>query len=483
VTAPLPRRAAAARWLDLVVVVTVVVALAGLLAHADCQSAAGAAVLGFPWPPAERVISAGERIEGIAARHFGSIRAGLVLGLVAHFVFARRRRRVGPNPGTTPRWGGILPAVCLGWLAQTYVLVDATGMGLALYGLAGYVYLRGPRPPDAPRVPIGVCHAAAFAALVIGFIFVALYGVDVYPETHYDEAGFALAAGMDAGHVPAGRVYAYRLERFQGLPAPFALHALALEHFTPGIIALRFVSIAAAVGTLLIAALVLRARLGPRATLWMLGFTAISPLFLNHARTAQFIMVTVLHGAASLAALLRFRERPDWRSGLVLAVLAGGSIYFYQLSWFVPVLLGGGLGRGRTLARARMAAPRRGHRRHGAGDGASGSHPREARARGGEQTDVRPPRRVEPMGRRKGRCARRIRRPRGSAVGRCRGAGGHPCHARRRGAWRRGAQASGRSGAHSAVWLSRQRARRAGPLAGCVVDVARHAAERRDALE
>jgi hypothetical protein len=54
-------------------------------------------------------------------------------------------------------------------------------------------------------------------------------------------------------------------------------------------------------------------------------------------------MVAVLHAVLSFAALLRFRERLDRGSALVLGVLLGGSIYSYQLSWFVPLLAGAAL--------------------------------------------------------------------------------------------------------------------------------------------
>jgi len=132
----------------------------------------------------------------------------------------------------------------------------------------------------------------------------------------------------------------YTFARFQAQAAPLLLHSVAVAGLSPGLLSIRLASVATVGAALVLAALVIRRRLGARVAWWMLALAAVSPFGLGYARTGFYVAASILHSVVAFAALLRFVERGDRASAALLGIVLGGSLYFYQLSWFVPVLAG-----------------------------------------------------------------------------------------------------------------------------------------------
>ncbi len=305
--------------------------LVAAVTYANRVGASPDTILSFPWPPAEAVVLAGALLYELG-RWMGWMRVVAVVAVLLHMWLRRRR---------TQRAVGAWAALCVGWVAQSFVLAGEVALGLAAYAVAAVLWFAQEDRSVTMSSRSGGTTALGVAILLIAlFVFLSLYGVDVYPEAHYDEVAYAIAARMQAGTIPEGPVLANDLKKFRGLAAPFLLHTLAGSHLDPGIVGLRLVSVVAGALALLVAASAMWRPLGRSPVLWLLALAAVSPLYLNHSRTAQYIMISVLQGTVTLAATLRVRERSTWLSTAFLALLVGGSVYFYQLSWFVPILVG-----------------------------------------------------------------------------------------------------------------------------------------------
>jgi hypothetical protein len=239
----------------------------------------------------------------------------------------------------------LLGALAVAGCAQSYLLEDRLSVAVVLYalGIALFLWRRGP----VPEVPGPSPRAwALLAALLVLYLSTALYALDLVPEVHYDENVYLVAARMARGEVEPGPIDLarsmqgiYPYERFRAHFIPLGLHAAALSLFPRGVIATRLVGVAAGALSLLVAAAALRRHFGTPAVAWMLALSAVSPLMLGYTRVGLYVPLTLLHGALVLAAFLRFRERADLASSAALGLLLGCTLFLYQLSWFVPVLV------------------------------------------------------------------------------------------------------------------------------------------------
>ncbi|MGE4606397.1 MAG: hypothetical protein AAEJ52_06620, partial [Myxococcota bacterium] len=76
-----------------------------------------------------------------------------------------------------------------------------------------------------------------------------------------------------------------------------------------------------------------------RVVLCMGAMCAVAPLFLLYSRAGLYISISVLHGSACVAVMLWLVDRWKPFPAVVLGALLGGALYFYQLSWFTPVMV------------------------------------------------------------------------------------------------------------------------------------------------
>ena len=304
--------------------------LAAAAAVATHRPPGAGAILGTASAAFDGLVALGAAL-GALGRHLDVVRP--VLGLAA-LCFLVAARGAG---------GWLAAALCLAAAAQSYLLDQRPGVGTLLYALAAVaVVRRPPRPAPSPGLHPAVELPATVVLLAV-FVFGCLYALDLRPDLGWDEFGFATAARMQLGDIPAGRVLIYRLARFQGEPVPLALHILAFAGLDAGIVSVRLVSLGAATVALALAALAVRGRLGAPAALCALGLAAFTPLQLAYGRLAEYVIVSVPHAALTFAVLLRLHDRPRWTTAAVLGVLLGSSLYFYQASWFVPFLVAGTL--------------------------------------------------------------------------------------------------------------------------------------------
>ncbi len=275
---------------------------------------------------------------GTAIRTLGDRLAAMrfAVVLVALSVLALRWRSAAYRPA-----GWIAAALGLAAAAQSYLLDEQPGIGLLLYAIAAAAVVLAPRHPAPERALRPAVERPAAIVLLALFVFGCLYALDLRPDLGWDEFGFTMAARMQLGDIPPGRVLIYRLARFQGEPVPLALHALALRTLDAGIVSVRLVSLAAGTVALTIAGLAVRQRLGAAVMLWMLALAAFTPLHLAYSRFAEYVIVSVPHAALTFAVALRLHDRPSWATAALLGGLVGGSLYFYQASWFVPLFVAG----------------------------------------------------------------------------------------------------------------------------------------------
>jgi len=245
--------------------------------------------------------------------------------------------------GRSPR---LLAGLAIAWAAQVLLLGPLPVLGLAAYAVALlFVSLRRGPPaavqPAAPRPRELVVLAGLLACVLV----LCIHQLDVFPEVNLDEVAYWKAARMQLGRLSSeGSIFhVYVLDRFQAQLIPYYLYAAAVAALDPGVLSLRFISVAAAASTLLVVALGLRSRIGAAAVFWTLAFCIASPLFLAFSRMGLYLALSPLHGALSFVATLAFLERRDRRSALVLGVLIGSALFLYQLSWFVGLLVAAGL--------------------------------------------------------------------------------------------------------------------------------------------
>lgn len=277
----------------------------------------------------------GGRLHAWGANAVGALRLGLLLTGLAAF---------GAGLQGTPHSRALrgFAALCLGWLAQLELSEGHTFAALAGYAVALAIYFgSAPRLADVPTPSRRAESVLAIAALAV-FVALGAHEIELRPDVFLDERAYASAARMAVGLEPPGPIIdgLYHYERFVAQPIPFSIHASAFAALPDHVQTLRATSLALGVATLWLAWAGMRRSFDSASAGAMLALAAASPLFLAYSRPGFYIAATTLHAVACFVALLRFRERwnPGWAAAL--GALLGSSVYFYQLSWFVPVLAG-----------------------------------------------------------------------------------------------------------------------------------------------
>lgn len=290
----------------------------------------------------ELVAGAGDRLAALGGpmRTIGTPVVGALL-LVVGLWFWRGRPK-----STTP----IVAALALAALGQLFVFDQSPWAGAAMYGMAIAVYACRRIDVGAAAVNLGFVPLAmgptlgcVLAGLAL-FLMLGIHRLDVYPSFYFDEGAYLNAARMQIGSLEpgivarygSGTVYGFERFRFQWIP--LWLQSTGLLAMEPGLLSLRLVSLSAMFAALVVAAAAFRRRIGSVPIAGMVAMAAASPLTLGYSRPGFYVSITILHGVLCVVALLRFEQRWDARSALVLGLLLGASLYFYQLSWFVPVL-------------------------------------------------------------------------------------------------------------------------------------------------
>jgi 4-amino-4-deoxy-L-arabinose transferase-like glycosyltransferase len=251
----------------------------------------------------------------------------------------------GRAPGFVSEGSGSIEAILdalrivdFGGALGTGLLGPVLLLGLAAAAAGFLPRTREQTSRASSSLPAGV-EFAAFAALVMFQLGVALYRLGVHPDLDFDEMSYTAAARMQLGEIPAGSVFgAHPFSRFQAQPLPLWLHSAGVAAFGPGVLAVRLVSVLLGVATLLVVWWSLRPRLGPRTALAMAALCSTAPLWLASIRAGHYIAFSVLHSALCFAALLRLLDRRTLGSAAILGALLGASLYGYQISWFVPGL-------------------------------------------------------------------------------------------------------------------------------------------------
>jgi len=318
----------------------VALALALATVYAARAGAGGRTILGECAIPIEAAIAVGEALYRGAGAWMGAVRLPALAAAVLWLAWLFRQpveRRAGQL---------LVVALCLGWIAQSYLLDGRSIIGVALYaGVVGSASLaRKPQLAAAP--PSARLEMAAILAFLALFMAVCLYRLEVHPNLYIDEMAYLRAARMFAGQIDVGTIIGhgiytvYVYEQFVAQAIPLVLQAAAVTLLPSDVIATRLLSMVAVAVALLVAVLALRRPLGPRSTLWMLALCACAPLVVVYSRAGHYISVSVLHGVLCFASLLWLLRRWDAASALVTGVVLGGSLYQYQLSWFVPVFAG-----------------------------------------------------------------------------------------------------------------------------------------------
>ncbi len=267
----------------------------------------------------------------------------------------------GRRGGQARERAGIVAAFALAVGAQSFLMEESLWIGAFLYTAAFFLYLALPEAPaETPthRDPRG--DTLLGCAVVAGFLLLGLFALDVAPPVYYDEIGYGIAARMQGGSIEPGPVLIYPFERFQAQMAPLSLHTAALAVLEPRIVSLRLVSLAAGTLTLVGFAGLMRRYAGSRVALLALALASVSALHLIYSRAGLYIGISVAHSVVSAVALLALLHDWNARRAAWLGVCLGGSLFFYQLSWFVPILAGLVLivswDRWRTPGTARVAA-------------------------------------------------------------------------------------------------------------------------------
>ncbi len=331
--------------------------LAVLASRALAAASRGVDVLGAAAPWVGQAIEAAGALDTGSARvlaRLGPVASGLV---AAGFAWAWIRRR--PIPPLLRTLGALLMA----WTGHVLLVEARAAAGALLYvaAFAAYCVRAGPPSPLARQLPTRL-ELPLVLALLAAFLLLALYRLDVYPPLYFDEAAYAMAARIGAGDVepqplrlpdlPAG---AYTFERIRAQAVPFLLQSATAAIWPAGILPLRLLSVATSLLTLAIASLAVRAALGAPIALGMLALGCTSTLVFGYGRPAFYLAFSPLHAAACLATGLRFARRADAASALGLGILFGSAAYFYQISWFAPLLTATAV----VAAWPRLPAPRR----------------------------------------------------------------------------------------------------------------------------
>lgn len=240
----------------------------------------------------------------------------------------------------------VLASLGLAWVGQCYLMEGLIAGGVVLYFVAAAAYLR--RSPLPPIRESARARRIGLALMLTGFVLylgLGSYELDVHPGHDFDETAYLIAAEMQAGLreprdvVERGfTVPIYTFAQFRSQLVPLSVQAAGLLALEPGLLALRLTSLLLMGMALMCAAIPIRKRLGVFAAAGMIGLWSFSPLVLSHSRMGFYIAASVFHGTACFAALLWFYDRWDIRSAVWLGGLLGASLYFYQLSWFVPVM-------------------------------------------------------------------------------------------------------------------------------------------------
>jgi hypothetical protein len=317
------------------------VAVTCAIVYADHSGASGRGLVSDAAEPFASALALGELLHEDWATRLAWLRWPALAAAIA--LMAAGRRQTGGRGAAA----GISAAIILGWLGQSLLLEGRWVAASALYAAAVAVYL-GRRPADdAPTpAPTPRQEMALAASLLTLFLAFGIYRLAVYPELYVDEVAYLISGRMQLGELPPGPIVggpgaeAFSLERFRAQPPPLLLTTLAVWLLAPGVLPVRLVSLAVCAVALLATGLALRRRLGSLTTLWMLMFASFSPLLLAYGRMGHWASISILHGALCFAALLRLQDRWDLGSATLLGLLLGSSLYFYQLSWFVPILAG-----------------------------------------------------------------------------------------------------------------------------------------------
>jgi hypothetical protein len=324
-------------------VVLFAIAAVGLVVatlYAARAGAAGRTILGEFAIPIEAAIAVGEALYRGAGAWMGVVRLPALAVSVFWLAWLFHQpveRRAGQL---------LVVALCLGWIAQSYLIDGRSIIGVALYaGVVGSASLA--RRPRRSADPLSArLEMVALLGFLVLFTGVCLYRLEVHPNLYVDEMAYLRAARMFAGQIDVGTIIGhgfytvYVYDQFVAQAIPLVLQAAAVTLLPSDVIATRLLSMVAVAVALLVAVLALRNPLGPRSTLWMLALCVCAPLVIVYSRAGHYISVSVLHGVLCFASLLWLLRRWDAASALVTGVVLGCSLYQYQLSWFVPVFAG-----------------------------------------------------------------------------------------------------------------------------------------------
>jgi hypothetical protein len=301
---------------------------------------AGRTILGECATPIEAAIAAGEALYRGAGVSMGVTRLPALAAALLWLAWLFRQpaeRRAGQL---------LVVALCLGWIAQSYLLDGRAVIGTALYaGAVAAASLARKPQPSADPAPARLEMAALLALLAL-FTGVCLYRLEVHPNLYFDEMAYLRAARMFAGQIDVGTIIGagvltpYVYDQFVAQMIPLALQAAAVTLLPSDVIAMRLLSVVAVAVALLVAVLALRRPLGPHLTLWMLALCTCAPLAVVYSRAGHYISISVLHAVLCFASLLWLLRRWNVPSALVTGAVLGCSLYQYQLSWFVPVFAG-----------------------------------------------------------------------------------------------------------------------------------------------
>lgn len=242
--------------------------------------------------------------------------------------------------------GLLLASLLVGLIAQSFVADGLTGLGVILYGMAVLpILFRWEPPPRALTEPNSRLEFVLVLFLLALFSLFCLYRVDVYPPVYFDEVAYLKAAYMQSGELPQGYILPaplhamYSFERFQSQLIPFYAQAFALSAFDAGLFSLRVASWLSNLMALSLAYLFFRKRLGVQTALWMLALACCSTLLVAYSRTGFYLSFCILGGVVAFWSLHRLQEKWNTSSAFLVGLIAGLSVYFYQLSWFIPPAL------------------------------------------------------------------------------------------------------------------------------------------------
>jgi hypothetical protein len=308
--------------------------LLAALAIADTFGRSDREILGA-WSP----LLGGGLDWGRLGAFFVAARLPLLVGLLAYG--GLRFVRAGGIP-ERPLLGTSLGIAGVG---QSFLMLGSPWLGIVLYGFASLLWWIGPRVPTVDDDAVPVALEVSLSLLIFaGVALVCVIQLDVDPPIHVDE--MAYAARLRLGEVAADveRLFPvfgiYDFGHFRAQAIPFALQSAGVAVLGPGVLALRLVSAAAALVALALAYTTSRRVLGVRVALLGLALAGFAPLLLTSARYGHMISISIsiLHGVVSLTLLVRLLEMPSRGRAAWLGLVAGASFYFYQVSWFVPVL-------------------------------------------------------------------------------------------------------------------------------------------------